>query len=133
MEKAVAEMAQIHERPVTELIMSNGLSKQAELVSSAINEMYDRQHRFVAGIDLAGYLLTFKALQNTPLLEKVRYYDPNIRSVTDKTKQLNLTDDPNQIISRALHWVINNPAARVLHYHGDINQLVLNENERLVA
>lgn len=108
----------------------NGTIVQAEIVSQVISEQHVVQGKLVAALDIAGSLVAFKAVEQTPLLETAAKGTSlagiNMNGIYPEVKDVALGNTPDDILTASLSWAITNPNARRLPHTGTLNDLFPN-------
>lgn len=95
----------------------------AEMITQTLFELQRGRGRIVAAIDLAGYLLGFKAFENTPDASVLGKYDPRIQAAASSAMRVDLGRTNQDMLLRSLRWAITDQSARNLVHNGDLNKL----------
>lgn len=115
-EEAVKTMHRLGLDPLVEVRQPNGQTKKAEAMIQSLVGFFDAKGRFAAALDLAGYLLGFKAIEGTEL-DDPNYTDANILKVVPKMRPVNLGTSGKEILTTSLNWAINTPEADTFLSH----------------
>lgn len=79
--------------------------------------------RFIAGLDLAGYIMAIKSCEGTSIPTYLSQNDPSFREIISQVQRSNLGTTPREILSNSLRLAITEPSARRLYYQGDITKI----------
>lgn len=102
----------------------DGSISQAEIVNQALTLLSERRGRLTSLLDLAPYLITFKALEDIAL-EETLLKDPFMGKVFPSTRNLDLGQTPQDILANSLRWVLTTPDALNLpHTQSDLNRII---------
>lgn len=100
---------------------SKGIPSVLELPSAHIRNFWRGDGRFMAAIDLAGYIMAIHALKGSPIIDAVLTKHPGERSkfenVLSKPSGLNSTE----IIRNACSLVMTNSKVRELYHLGNVD------------
>lgn len=97
---------------------SNGERVNASPIVDIMAILSTNKGRFIASLDLGGYLLMFKLLEGTDV-EQAFAKLPNYREAIDSAKRFNLPLDPNKLFAASVRWVNSDPVTQKLGHVGD--------------
>lgn len=90
---------------------------------------YKDQRRMFALVDIGGYVLTYKALENDPdmPLKKFDADNPNYKLLREKyIKGTDLGKMPEEILRNTFQLILENPELQNFIHEGDMDQLPMN-------
>lgn len=122
LEETIKKMQQYNLPTSIEVRKANGSITQSEIVNQALTLISGPLGRSQAILDLASYLVGFKAISGTVMGEE-QFQAPYIREVLGPTKDMNLGNSPEAILANSFHWVLANPSALKLPHVGDLNRI----------
>lgn len=122
-EETVKKMHSLGLNTTLEARTSNGTIKQAEALIQSLSLVNNSQGRFNAVIDIAGYLLAFRATEETDINDP-NNMDPGFAKVRPSMQAVNLGTSPQDILSRSLLWSFTTPDAdKQLVHVGNVNKI----------
>lgn len=122
-EETVKKMHSLGLNITLEARTPGGTRRQAEALTQSLMIINNAQGRFAAVIDLAGYLLAYKAIEGTDV-DDPNNMDPSFARVRPSMKAVNLGISPQDILYNSFHWVLTTPAAsREFAHAGNINNI----------
>lgn len=93
-----------------------------EFLSQALGLLNNQDGRTKAIIDIAGYVLALKALQDTEVANLI-IQDPKIRTVLPDIQAIDLGKTPDELFFKTFVWILLNPQVQMLPHLGDIDKL----------
>lgn len=121
--EAVKKMHKLGLSPTMEAKTSNGTTRQAEALIQSLATINNAQGRISAAIDLAGYLLAFKATEGTDI-DDPNNMDRGFASVRPSMQTASLGTSPQDILYNSFRWAITTYSAdRQLAHVGNVNNI----------
>lgn len=122
-EETVKTMRGLDLDPTIEVKTPAGTIRQAEALIQSMQEINNSQGRLAAVIDMAGYLLAFKAVEHTEI-DDPNNMDPHFVKVRPSMQTASLGTSPQDILYNSFRWVLTTPEAdKYLVHVGNLNQI----------
>lgn len=122
MEEVIKRMVKLGLSTTIEARRANGSTKNAEIITQATNVIDALGGRFVAALDLAGYLLAYKAIEGGEL-DNPNLMDTNLLNARPSMQALSLGTTPEEILRSSLSWALTAPTATLLVHLGDLKKI----------
>lgn len=121
-EETVKKMHSLGLNITVETRTPSGTEKQAEALIHSLTLINNAQGRFAAVIDLAGYLLAYKATEGTDIDDPSNMY-PGLAKVRPGMQTVNLGTSSKDILYNSFHWALTTDASKELIHVGNINNI----------
>lgn len=121
-EETVKKMHSLGLNITVETRTPSGTEKQAEALIHSLSIINNAQGRFAALIDLAGYLLAYKATEGTDIDDPHNMY-PGLAKVRPGMQTINLGISSQEILYNSFHWALTTDASREFVHVGNINNI----------
>lgn len=99
-----------------------GTSAQGEIVSHSIPTLQNaNKGRLLAAIDLASYVLFYKAIEGTDMLTELKT-ESNHAALIPLALGANIGNSENDVLYKSMRWAVDNKSATVL-YFGNMDRI----------
>lgn len=120
-EQTYLKMRQMNWDTHTNVMDDRGQRTRVEMVNQIMLEIYSKNGRWPAVLDLAGYALGFKAIEGTELASLLSTASTPYRLAQQSLKGLNFGTTFDSAMDVARNWALKAPEARGLIYTGNLN------------
>ncbi|MBU1000404.1 hypothetical protein KKE78_03355 [Patescibacteria group bacterium] len=122
-EESVKKMHGLGLNITMEVRTPNGGKRQTEALTQSLSIVNNALGRFAAVIDLAGYLLAFKAIERTDINDP-NNMDAGFARVRPSMQAANLGTSPQDILYKSFYWALTTPEAdKQLAHTGNLNSI----------
>jgi hypothetical protein len=100
--------------------------EQIEVVHEAISRIYGNGGRFLALLDIGGYILAFKAYEGTEINKTIQEPKENVglfAHISAGLAEVNFGSDDLQTLHTVSQWVLAHPETNMLGHVGTISKL----------
>lgn len=124
LEEVISKINSLRLNPYIEVLKPDNSIGRIEIVTSSITTMNNSSHgRLEAVLDLAGYLVAFKAVEKSDINAPRNLDDQGFKKARPLMEATNLGNTPHDILSRAFDWVLTTPEAGSLIHVGNLERI----------
>lgn len=101
----------------------NGEIVESEIITQALYSLNGFHNRYLAAVDLAGYILAFKSIQGTIMELVLAKNNPTYFAAIQEVYKTNLGANAATMLRRSFELAITSPPIQSLRHNGDIHKL----------
>lgn len=121
-EKASSKVKKMGLEGTLPALDSDGNKSDVDITTAVLGGADRNAGRYLALLDLAGYYLMFRVLNDTGL-ENLLRQDPKFADALDSIDDFRQDDGFSDPFQEATKWALTSPAASELYHQGDLNRI----------